>query len=429
MDSSDIGSLVVIAILISCSAFFSATETAFSSLNRVRIKNMAAEGNKRAALVLKLSERYDRTLSSILIGNNVVNIGTTAIATLLFVKWLGASGATVSTAVTTVVVLVFGEITPKTIAKEVPEAFALAVAPLLNALNMLLTPINFLFSQWKKLIARLLNISGSAGITEEEILTLVNEAEQSGSIGEEDADMIENVFAFNDCRVDDVLTPRVDIVAAEENVSMDDMAALFLRSEYTRIPIYRESIDHIIGTVHLHDFFQLTYTSGASLASIITPVIFVPPSAIIGELLNTLQSEKRHMAVVTDEYGGTMGIVTLEDILEELVGEIWDEHDVIKENLRQLDPNRYLVAGEAGVDDIASSLGFHACARSNTVSGWITERLGKMPADGDSFVEGNIKITVLQTRSRRVVESVFEFTEEPSESAEPGHASSSLFPQ
>ena len=318
------------------SAYFSATETAFSSLNRIRIKNMADKGNKRAALVLKLSSDYDRLLSTILIGNNIVNIASASLSTLLFVRFLGEDmGASVSTAVTTVVVLIFGEVSPKSIAKEAPESFAMFSAPLLNGFALLLTPLNFLFKQWKKVLSRLFGTASNQTITEEELITIVEEAQQGGGIDSQEGELLRNAIEFNELKAADILTPRIDITGISADASPEKIASVFAATGFSRLPVYQGSIDNITGILYQKDFYNSVYGTDKAIESIIRPALYITRHRKISLLLKELQASKLHIAVVIDEFGGTVGIVTLEDILEELVGEIWDEHDEIIQPIRR----------------------------------------------------------------------------------------------
>ncbi|MBP1551441.1 MAG: HlyC/CorC family transporter, partial [Oscillospiraceae bacterium] len=339
-------SLIIIVLCVIMSAYFSATETAFSSLNRIRIKNMAEKGDKKAQLVLNLSENFDNMLSTILIGNNIVNILSASLATVLFVNWLGnEAGPSVSTAVTTVVVLIFGEITPKSIAKESPEKFAKFSAPFLRVLMFILTPFNFLFSLWKKLMSVIIKSDDSRSITEEELITIVEEAEQEGGIDEEESTLIRSAIEFSEVEAKDVYTPRIQIEGVPEDATKDEVARMFTETGYSRLPVYRESLDHIIGVIYHKDFHNYVYNTDKDISSIIRPAIFVTPNKKIDELLKELQQQKSHIAFILDEYAGTMGLVTLEDIVEELVGEIWDEHDEIVQEIVQISENEYHVLG------------------------------------------------------------------------------------
>ncbi|MCI8332083.1 MAG: HlyC/CorC family transporter [Clostridiales bacterium] len=419
MDNESILSIIIIILCVILSGYFSATETAFSSLNRIRLKNMAEGGNKRAALAYKLSDNYDKLLSTILVGNNIVNIAAASVSTLLFVRFLGNAGPTVSTVVITVTVLIFGEISPKSIAKESPEKFAMFSAPFLSVLVFILTPINFLFTQWKKLLSLIFKTGDDRSITEEELLTLVDEAEKEGAINEEDKEMINNVIDFNDREVNEIYTPRVDIVGIDETASIDEITDTFMESGFSRIPIFKENIDNIIGVIHIHDFFDTTLKHKTSIEEIITPVIYVTPKTKINDLLKSLQEAKTHLAVVSDEYGGTAGIVTMEDILEELVGEIWDEHDEVIESFEKIDEGVYKISCSAEIDKMFEFFDLTGEVDSATVSGWIMEELGKIPEEGDSFEYENLSITVTKTDNQRIIECVI--TVKPKEPVAESH--------
>ena len=405
MDSYSI-SLVIIIICIIMSAYFSATETAFSSLNRIRIKNMSEKGNKRAQLVLRLSENYDSVLSSILIGNNIVNIASASLATVLFVDLLGAeAGPSVSTAVTTVVVLIFGEVSPKSIAKESPEAFAMFSAPILNMFVILLTPFNFLFKQWKKLLSLLIKSSDDDGITEEELLSIVEEAEQDGGINEQESMLIRSAIEFTEQEAIDILTPRIDITAVPVTATKEEIAAVFAETAYSRIPLYEDSIDHIVGIIYQKDFHNYVYHTEKPVSDIIRPALFVPKSKKISILLKELQQKKLHIAVVLDEFGGTIGIITLEDILEELVGEIWDEHDEVSQDIEQKSENECIILGNANVDKLFETLEMDATEddlQTITVNGWIMNHLGRIPAKNDTLEYKGYRFTVIEMDEKRI---------------------------
>ena len=401
--NDDTVSLFIIIACVVMSAYFSATETAFSSFNRIRIKNMAEKGDKRARLVLRMSENYDSLLSTILIGNNIANIACASLATLLFVDWLGSdAGPSVSTAVTTVVVLIFGEVSPKSIAKESPEAFAKFSAPLLNVLMFVLTPFNFLFGLWKKLLSLIFRSSDSQAVTEEELLTIVDEAEQEGGIDTQEGSLIRNAIEFTETEAIDVLTPRIDLTAVSVDDSKEDIAAIFAETGYSRIPVYRDSIDHIIGILYQKDFHNYVYHTDKDIASIIRPAIYVTGNKLIGELLQDLQNSTSHLAVVMDEFGGTVGIVTMEDILEELVGEIWDEHDEVVEEIKQTGENEYEVLGNTNVQKLFERLDIDKELDVVTVSGWVMAELARIPEVGDTFQYENVSVRVLAMDGKRV---------------------------
>ncbi len=400
---SDTISLIIIILCVIMSAYFSATETAFSSLNRIRIKNMAEKGNKKAKLVLKLSENYDSLLSTILIGNNIVNIASASLATVLFVQMLGdEAGPSVSTAVTTVVVLIFGEVSPKSIAKESPEKFAMFSAPFLRVLVILLTPFNFLFGQWKKLLSLLVKSEGNPSITEEELLTIVEEAEQEGGIDEQESTLIRSAIEFSELEARDILTPRIDLTGAPADATKEEIAKIFAETGYSRLPIYNENIDHITGIIYQKDFHNYVYHTDKDISSIIRPALFITKTRKIDELLKELQQRKSHIAVVLDEYGGTIGIVTLEDILEELVGDIWDEHDEVTQEIQKISDTEYIILGSADVEDIFEMLDKDEEWEVLTVSGWVMDMLGRIPKEDDYFEYENLKVTVLDMDGKRV---------------------------
>ena len=395
--------LIIILLCIIMSAYFSATETAFSSLNRIRIKNMADKGNKRAALVLKLSEDYDRVVSTILIGNNIVNIACASLSTLLFVRLLGEdAGASVSTAVTTVIVLVFGEVSPKSIAKESPEKFSMFSAPILNFMAVLLTPLNFLFKQWKKVLSRFFHSSASQGITEEELISIVEEARQDGGIDEQEGDLLRNALEFNELKAADILTPRIDVVGVNVCAGAEEIASVFTETGYSRLPVYQDSIDNIVGILYHKDFYNKIYGTGRGIKDVIRPALFITRHKKISQLLQELQASNHHIAVVIDEFGGTVGIVTLEDILEELVGEIWDEHDEIIRSVEKLSDDEFLVLGNANVDKLLELLGYDEETEAVTVNGWIMNELQKLPEKGDSFRFHEWQVSVMEMEERRV---------------------------
>ena len=407
MDDGSITLLVALVILIAFSAFFSASETAFSSLNQIRLKSRAEEGDTSAARVLAMAEKYDKLLSSILIGNNIVNIAAASIGTVLFTKWLGEErGATASTIVLTIVVLIFGEVTPKTLAKEMPETIATAVSPVLNLLLTLFTPLTWLFSQWKKLLGHFVHSSESDTITEGELITMVSEAESDGELTDRESQLIRSAIEFDDVEVEEILTPRVDVVAVEDNISLEELAQTFAESGYSRLPVYHDTIDNIIGVVHEKDFYLARLKKAATVEDLIAPTLYTTGSTQISQLLRTLREQHHHMAVVVDEYGGTEGIITLEDILEELVGEIWDEHDEATEDFRRQSDGSWIVLGSAGVDDLYERLGLpeDEDIDSNTVNGLVQEKTCHLPKVGDRFTLGEYDGVVTRTAKRRVTE-------------------------
>ena len=398
--------IVIITILLICSAYFSATETAFSSLNRTKIKTLAEKGDKKAKRAVELSDKYDKLISTILIGNNIVNIAASSLGTVMFIKILGGeAGPTVSTVVITVAVLVFGEISPKSIAKDCPERFAVFSAPIITVLIWILTPLNMIFSAWKKLLSKIFRLELSTGMSQEELLMLVEEVQQDGSIDENEGELLTNVIEFSNIEAEDILTHRVDLEAVPIEADKAEIAEAFQTSKFSRILVYRESIDNIVGTIHLKDFYTGMGVTDKKVEDILSPVIFVLKNEKIDELLEKLQKSKSHLAVVLDEYGGTYGIVTMEDILEEIVGEIWDEHDEVIESIKCCGKDTYIVNASMDLDDFCEYFEIETESESTSLSGWIMEQMEKIPEGGETFVYENLTITVEKVDNHRITEA------------------------
>ena len=396
-----------LVILVGFSAFFSASETAFSSLNQIRLKSRAEDGDSSAARVLAMAEQYDKLLSTILIGNNIVNIAAASIGTILFTQMLGAErGATMSTIVLTIIVLIFGEVTPKSLAKEMPEKVATAVSPFLVVLMALMTPLTWLFTQWKKLLGHFVHSGEADTITEGELMTMVSEAENDGELTDRESELIRSAIEFDDVEVEEILTPRVDVVAVEDDIPLEELAQTFAESGYSRLPVYHGTIDNIIGVVHEKDFYIARLKKATKIDDLVVPTLYTTGSTQISQLLRTLREQHHHLAVVVDEYGGTEGIITLEDILEELVGEIWDEHDEVTEDFRKQSDGSWLVSGSASVDDLYEELDLpeEEDIDSNTVNGLVQEKTCHLPKVGDRFTLGEYDGVVTRTAKRRVTE-------------------------
>lgn len=402
MDTGDLSTILALLFLVACSAFFSASETAYTSLNTVRMKRMAADGNNRAAKVLRLAERYESLLSTILIGNNIVNILASSLATVMFVRWMGDGGVSVSTVVTTVFILLFGEVTPKNLAKEHAETIALRFYPLLFFVTKIFTPLNWLLGCWQRLVGKMVKPSEDRGFTEEELITIVEEAENEGGIDAHESELIRSAIEFNDMNVEEILTPRVDIQGVELEATEAEIATAFEESGYSRLPVYQETMDNIVGILHEKDFYAKRGKVG--LREMMTTPIFVMQNIRVSDLLKLLQKSKAHMAVVVDEYDGVQGIVTMEDILEELVGEIWDEHDEVVEAYRELPDGSYLVSGGANLDDLLERFDINKEYDPVTVNGWVQEELGRFPSAGDSFECDGLRVTVEKAEKRRATE-------------------------
>ena len=397
-----------ITIMVIClfgSAYFSATETAFSCANKTRLKALAEAGNKRAAHALELSERYDRLISTVLIGNNIVNILLASLSTVLFVHLCGDDiGATVATVITTIVVLIFGEITPKNIAKDMPEKFAMFSVPLIQLLSWIFLPLVFLFSLWKKLISKIFKSKEDAKTSQEELIMMVEEVEQEGSIDEDESNLLKNAIEFTERRAEDILTHRVDLAAVNVEDDKKEISKLYSETKFSRLLVYEENIDNIIGVIHQKDFYEEGKITDKPLREIMSEPFFIQQNEKINDLMKKLQQSKSHMAVVLDEYGGTYGIVTLEDILEELVGEIWDEHDEVVEDFKELAENTWQVDCTVNIDDFFEffELPKQEDVESVSLGGWVMEQLEKIPEEGDAFSFGKLDVTVTELDSHRV---------------------------
>ncbi len=408
IDGDSIRMIIAIVILVMMSGLFSATETAFNTFNRVRMKNLASDGNKRAATVLRLSEDYDSLISTILIGNNIVNIALTAIATVMFVKWFGANGAAISTAATTVFVLIFGEVSPKSIAKETPDGFTMAVAPFIRLLVFLFTPINLFFRLWKKMLAKVFHLGGEKAMTEEELITIVDEVQEDGVIDEQEGELIRSAIEFVDGDAEEIITPRVDVVAIDKDATTDEIAEIFFSTGFSRLPVYEETIDNIIGVLHEKDFYYLLRNGGKNIGEILKKPFFITCHVKISKLLTQFQQEKTHMAIVLDDYGGTMGIVTLEDVLEELVGDIWDEHDETPEQtVTENSDGTVTFAGDMKTDEFLEHFDIVPDDEDElpqTVSGWVTMQLGEFPEVGVQFDFDKLHVEVTKVDDKLVEE-------------------------
>lgn len=409
MDSSVIWSFGILFVLLLMSAYFSASETAFSSMNRILMKNLAGDGNKKAAKALHLAEQYDKLISTILIGNNIVNIVASSLATVTANKLSDSNWAvTVSTFLLTVVILIFCEISPKSLAKDSAESFAMFSAPFMHFLMVILTPANICFMGWKKLLTKIIKPKAIKSEIEEELLTFVDEAENEGNLDEEESDLIRNAIEFNETKAEDIFTPRVDIVAVNLEDSHDKIRQVFFESGFSRLPVYRNSIDNIVGVLNQKDFTN-PGNAKKPIEDIMSKPLLIFPSIKIAKLLSMLQKKKCHLAVIVDDYGGTMGIVTLEDVMEELVGEIWDEHDQVVEPFTDLGNGRYRIICSASLEDMFEFMDMDADEQeqdSSNVGGWVMENLGRIAQEGDSFAAQGLQVTVTACDGPRVEEII-----------------------
>jgi len=405
-DPANLGQYILLVVLTALSAFFSASETAFSSVNKIRLKNYVSDGNRKAERALKIAEDFDRMLSAILIGNNIVNIASASIGTVIFTKLFGAAGAAISTVVMTIVVLIFGEILPKSYAKENSEKVTMNFAAPLNAVMVVLTPLVWVFTKLQSLVKSKKGDEDTPSVTQEELKFIIEEIEDEGVLQESESELLQSALEFQEITVDEILTPRVDLVAADVNDSVEEIKALFMEHRYSRIPIYEKTVDSIIGVLWERDFFrELINGNEVDIRSLTRKTIFVPEKQLISSLMRELQMSKIHMAVVTDSYGGTVGIVTLEDIVEEIVGEIWDEKDEVIETIVKLDDNEYIVDADLNVFDMLEELEIELKdfePESNTVGGWVLEEMKKIPEEGESFEYTPMTVTIHEVSEKRV---------------------------
>lgn len=396
--------IVIIVLCLLLSALFSATETAFSTLNRLRIKALADKGNKKAKLILKLLDDYNSLITTILIGNNIVNILSASLSTLLFVSWLGEqTGPTVSTVILTVVVLIFGEISPKTIAKEHPEAFAMFVVRFINILKFIFTPFNALFSLWKKLLSKIFKAKEEESMVEEEILSLVKEAAEEGDLDKDESDIIKSAVEFTELEVGDVFTPRIDVTAISIEESNEDINKMFLESGYSRIPVYGEQFDDMLGILYYKDFYKAySQNKDANIKDILKPVLYVTANQKISDVLKDFQKKQLHFGMMLDEFGSIAGIVTLEDIVEEIVGEIWDEHDQIEREIIQTGEKEYTVTGKTSIVKLFNLLEMDNEEDFLTVTGWAMHCLEGIPTSGAEFDYEGLHVKVVKANPKRV---------------------------
>ena len=405
--------IIVMVIMLICSSYFSATETAFSSLNKTRIKTLADKGDKKAERVLNLSENYDKLLSTILIGNNIVNIVLSSICTVFFIDIardiINSSnpqslGSTFATIVSTIAVLVFGEITPKSLAKEFPERFAMFSAPIIKLLMIVMTPLSVIFGAIKLVLGKAIKSKDDRKMTQDELLTFVDEVEQEGGIDEAESELLRSAIEFTDREASDILTPRTSLEAVDEAATNAEISEVFSSTGYSRLPVYSGSIDSIIGIVHQKDFFGKINGTDDSIKTIMNKPVYIPLSMKISDILKLLQKNKSHIAIVVDEYGGTTGIVTMEDILEELVGEIWDEHDEVVEDFVKIDDDTYRILCSMDLDKMLKFFEIEDETDSATVGGWVLEKFGCFPQVGDTFDFENVSVEVSGAEDQRVTE-------------------------
>lgn len=407
MDESSIINIVLIFLLVLLSAFFSATETAFSSANKIRIKHYASQGNKKAIMAVKILDDYDTAISAILIGNNIVNIAATAVGTIFFTNIFGASGVAIATIVMTIIVLFFGEITPKSLAKLHSEKFVLSLSFTISLLIKVFYPIIFILMKFKNIFTKNLSKSSDLpSVTEDELKYIIDEIEDEGILTEHASELVQSALEFNDITVSEVLTPRVDVVSIDITENAENIKNIIFDEGYSRLPVFEKNIDNIVGIINEKDFMKAYINGNFNIKNIIQKTLFVPPKKGVSELLKELQYQKIHMAIVIDQYGGTIGIVTIEDIIEELVGEIWDESDEIENDIALLENGDFIANGNVNIYDL---LEFFEISdniydgESQSLSGFALDYFEKIPKNGDSFEFHNLKVTVDKILEQRIV--------------------------
>lgn len=399
----------IICLLLILSAFFSSVETAFSSVNKIRLKHDAANGSRKAARALKIAENFDKTLTTILIGNNIVNILSASMSTVLCTRLFGAKGVGIATAAMTVLVLVFGEILPKTTAKANAESFALATAPVLNFFIVILTPVSVIFSGISRMVTGLFHRGGEApSVTEDELKVIIDEIEEEGVLEEKESDLVRSALEFDDKNVSEVLIPRVRITAVEQDDSIDHIREVFFAERYSRMPVYEKTIDNIIGFIHERDFFRMISDENApdDIRSIIREVIYITEFARVSEVLSRMQKEKVHIAIIKDQYGGTFGMVTMEDLIEELLGEIYDEADEEDNSFIAVSDRVYEAAADISLRDLEEKLGLpdeSIDSESVTIGGRALELFGRIPDENDEVRDGRLLLHVTEAEENRII--------------------------
>lgn len=420
MDTDSTVMIVIMILLTACSAFFSATETAYLSLNQTKVKTIASSGNRRARLVLELYDNYDRLISTVLIGNNIVNITLSSISTVLFIRFFGGMGPTVSTVVITIVVLIFGEITPKTVSRDYADSFTMNTVYVLRAVMFILWPFSFVFGLWQKLIDKITVPPEDDAVTEDEIITMVDEAEVGGNIDEDEGNLIRSAIGFNDITADEILTPRSDIVYVTEDAPNEEIASAFMESGFSRLPVCGENLDDLKGILHEKDFLYYSHNPDATISSILTKPVFVSKHISIYELLKIMQNAKCHMAVVSDEFGALCGIVTLEDIIEELIGEIWDEHDKVEVDFTEESDGSLTVDCSAETDELFAHFGIEPeddeqSDQAQTVNGWLINCFGYIPSVGEATDAEGLHILITSADQTKILKARITKAEIPSE--------------
>lgn len=401
MDSSLIWKLAIVLVMMTFSAIFSATETAYSTVNKLRLKNYESQGNKKAGKALKLANRFDDVITAVLIGNNIVNIGTSSVATVIFCDFFGDSGAAISTIVVTILVLIFCEVLPKSYAKKNAEKLALAIASYLSFLVILFKPFVWTLNKMSSVFKG----DDSPTVTEDELKYMIDEIEEEGIIEEQESELMKNALDFDDITVNEILIPRVKVIGVEISDSIDEIRNTFCTEMYSRLPVYEKSLDDIVGIITNKAFFKMISENRTDIRDIIQEVPHIADTNLISEAMKSMQKSKVHLAVVTDQYGGTKGIVTLEDIIEELVGEIYDEEDEIITNITKLAENKYEIFGDTNIYDFLELLELEEDEIDTdytTIGGWVTDVMGHIPEAKETVESGRFRITAIDADEIKV---------------------------
>lgn len=423
--------IALIVVLIAMSAFFSASETALTSANRIRLKNMSDNGNKSAARTLRILQKYDKAVTTILIGNNIVNIACSSLATLLAIRLISSRfgetagnqyGSLASTIATTIVVLIFGEVLPKSMAKDHAEGVSMGVSGIISFLMVIFTPFSAFFIGLKNLAAKLFRSKQSVSVTEEELMAIIDEIEDEGVLEQQESNLVRSALQFDEITVDEIITPRVRVVAVEASEDADKIFEMFMGEQYSRMPVYEKTLDNIVGVINQKDFIKAYDERGSELIvrELIQETIYFPCMLKISEVLRTMQKKKCHMAVVLDQHGGTLGIVTMEDLLEELVGEIWDESDEVKSPITVLSERTFSVYGEVSLNSFrrflsGRDINVDIASEAHTVAGWTLELFGSIPQENDFVETDDFVVTVTETSELRVNKVKIELKEKPQE--------------
>ncbi len=399
--------VIVIIVCLIFSAFFSSSEIAFASSSKVRLKRAAEEKGTASKLAYKIYNNYESALATILIGNNLVNIASESVATIIVIGLLGSSNAWVATIVMTVIVLIFGEIVPKVVVKTMPETFSTIFAIPLYALMIITKPIVWVVDWMIRIISHLWK-SGvdTAPISEEELETILDTVEDEGVIDEEKCELLQSAFDFNGVQAYEIITPRVDMIAINADGDRNEMLERLLDSVYTRVPVYRDTIDNIIGILHVNLVIrELTEDPDADILGSLMDPVFVHKTMPLDDVLRMMRVKRSHLVVVTDEYGGVMGILTMEDVMEQLVGDIWDENDEIEPEVVELSDGTLVIDGDMRIEDFFDEVEFDDRDFDDdnaTVGGFVVEQLGRYAEPGDEVAYENLAFTVLETDNRRI---------------------------